>query len=94
MLFRSDLVADPALRSAGVLTEHDHPTEGKLCLMNNPVRFTNAPSQIHKLPPNLGEHSVEILREAGLAQEAIDQMIEAGATRVFAPDKTTTGEPV
>ena len=89
----ADLVTDPALRSAGVLTEHEHPTEGKLCLLNNPVRFTNAPGKIHKLPPNLGEHSVEILREAGLSAETIDQMIQQGATRTFSPDNTTAGEP-
>ena len=88
----ADLVADPALRSAGVLSEHDHPTEGKLCLMNNPVRFTNAPSRIDKLPPNMGEHSEEVLREAGLSQKTIDQMIETGATRVFSPDKAKAGE--
>jgi crotonobetainyl-CoA:carnitine CoA-transferase CaiB-like acyl-CoA transferase len=32
------------------------------------------------LPPRLGEHSVEILREAGLTQAEIDAMLAAGTT--------------
>ncbi len=78
-----DLVADPALRSAGVLTEHDHPTEGRINLLGNPVRHTNAPSRIHALPPNLGEHSVEVLRELGFSEERIAGMAAAGTTRTF-----------
>jgi len=32
------------------------------------------------LQPRLGEHSVEILREAGLAQTAIEALLKSGAT--------------
>jgi crotonobetainyl-CoA:carnitine CoA-transferase CaiB-like acyl-CoA transferase len=79
----ADLVADPSLRRAGLLTEHDHPTEGRICLLNNPVRFTKAPSRIHALPPNLGEHSAEVLREIGFSDERIEKMKDDGSTRVF-----------
>ena len=88
----ADLVVDPALRSAGVLTEHDHPTEGKLCLMNNPVRFTNGPSRIDKLPPNLGEHSVEVLEEIGFSKDAIQKMIAGGSTLSFANQVAKRGD--
>lgn len=88
----ADLVADPSLRSAGVLTEHDHPTEGKLCLMNNPVRFTQAPNSIDKLPPNLGEHSVEVLKEAGYSDAAIEKMLNEGATISFSPATQSAGD--
>jgi crotonobetainyl-CoA:carnitine CoA-transferase CaiB-like acyl-CoA transferase len=32
------------------------------------------------LPPRLGEHSVEILREAGLSQTEVDAMLADGVT--------------
>lgn len=76
-----DLVVDPSLRSAGVLSEHDHPTEGRIRLLGNPVRSTGAPSVISALPPNLGEHSREVLAELGYDDERVDSMIAAGATR-------------
>lgn len=76
-----DLVDDPALVSAEILTEHDHPTEGRIRLLNNPVRFTNAPSSIRQLPANLGEHSREVLTEIGLSSSEVDSMIASGATR-------------
>jgi len=34
-----------------------------------------------KPPPGLGEHSLEILREAGLSQAEIDALLQSGATR-------------
>jgi crotonobetainyl-CoA:carnitine CoA-transferase CaiB-like acyl-CoA transferase len=74
-----DLVTDPALVSAGVLSEHDHPTEGRIRLLGNPVRFTAAPNSIRRLPPNLGEHTREVLAELGWSPEQIDAMVGAAS---------------
>lgn len=81
-----DLVGDPALYSAGLITEHRHPTEGGIRLLNNPVRFTNAPNSIRTLPANLGEHTREILESLGLDGAQIDQLIAGGAVTAYAAD--------
>ncbi|MFD9665087.1 CaiB/BaiF CoA transferase family protein [Rhodococcus sp. NPDC059968] len=85
-----ELVEDQALASAGLLTEHEHPTEGRIRLLNNPVRYTNAPNSIRQLPANLGEHSREILDEVGFSADEIDAMVTSGTT-VIPP--VTAGQP-
>lgn len=76
-----DLVNDPALYNAGLLTEHDHPTEGRIRLLNNPVRFTNAPNSIRRLPANLGAHTREVLLEHGYDSAEVEALMQEGAVR-------------
>ena len=45
-----------------------------------PVRFGDGAASSARLQPRLGEHSVEILREAGLPETAIEALLESGAT--------------
>jgi crotonobetainyl-CoA:carnitine CoA-transferase CaiB-like acyl-CoA transferase len=59
----------------------EHPTEGKLRMPRFPVGFSESPASIRSLPPHLGENSVEILREFGVADETIQTMLDSGATR-------------
>ena len=44
-------------------------------------RFSRTEPDIRRLPPRLGEHSVEILAEAGFSRVDIDELIASGATR-------------
>lgn len=76
------LISDPHLQAVDYWQVMDHPTEGKLRMSSFPVNFSKTPADIRKLPPRLGEHSVEILKEAGLSDAAIDDMLEAGVTKV------------
>ena len=43
--------------------------------------YSKTPASIRRLPPRLGEHSVEILREAGLDAAEIDALLASGAAR-------------
>ena len=75
-----DLVDDPHLNAVGFWEVVDHPTEGKIRMTKFPVSFSETPADVRRLPPRLGEHSVELLKEAGLSQAEIDTMLESGAT--------------
>lgn len=75
-----DLMTDPHLEAVGFWESIDHPTEGKLRAARFPINFAKTPASIRRYPPLLGEHSREILAEAGLDDEAIDKLIAAGAT--------------
>src|SRR2546423_1113622 len=75
-----DLLADPQLHASGLLSEHDHPHEGRLRVLGSPVRFAATPPAQLSPAPQLGEHSVGVLREAGLAEDEIDRMLTGGAT--------------
>jgi crotonobetainyl-CoA:carnitine CoA-transferase CaiB-like acyl-CoA transferase len=76
-----DLLVDPQLQATGFWKEVEHPTEGKLRMPDIPPRFSRTPGEIRYLQPRLGEHSVEILKEAGFSASEIDAMLKSGATR-------------
>ena len=76
-----DLLDDEQLAATGFWEEVDHPTEGRLRVPGIAPRFSRTPPEIRRLQPNLGEHSAEILEEAGYAKDQIAQMVERGVTR-------------
>ncbi|WP_169566044.1 CaiB/BaiF CoA transferase family protein [Sneathiella limimaris] len=77
----TDLITDPHLVETGYWKELDHPTEGKLRFTGIPTSFSETPGDISRLPPRHGEHSVEVLAEAGVKQENIDKLIAAGVIK-------------
>jgi crotonobetainyl-CoA:carnitine CoA-transferase CaiB-like acyl-CoA transferase len=85
------LLTDPQLRATGFWKVVDHPTEGKLRMPDIAPRFSRTPPEIRRLPPRLGEHSVEVLREARLSQAEIDAMLASGATGM-PPEGSEAGE--
>ena len=75
----SEIEEQPHLKAVGMFPEIDHPTEGKIRQARPPARFSASPAGIHRLPPRLGEHSKEVLREAGFDEAEIDRLIAAKA---------------
>ena len=75
-----DLIDDPHLDAVGFFQEMDHPTEGRLRLTGIPSRWGRSRPSVARLPPRLGEHSVEVLREAGFTPAEIEQLIAEEAT--------------
>lgn len=79
-----ELIEDPHLVQTGFWRDFEHPTEGRLRMSGSPINFGLTPAVIDRPPPRLGEHSVEVLAEAGLARAEIDAMLAAGTAA--APD--------
>jgi crotonobetainyl-CoA:carnitine CoA-transferase CaiB-like acyl-CoA transferase len=75
------LLSNPHLEAVGFWQHVQHPSEGAMRLPGIPVTYRATPGSIRRLPPRLGEHSGEILREAGLAAGEIDALFAAGAAR-------------
>ena len=75
-----ELIDDPHLVQTGFWQTVEHPTEGKVRMSSPPMNFSASPAGIDRLPPRLGEHSVEVLAEAGLERTEIDAMLAAGTT--------------
>jgi crotonobetainyl-CoA:carnitine CoA-transferase CaiB-like acyl-CoA transferase len=79
------LLTDPQLEATGFWRVVEHPSEGTMRLPGIPTTYSKTPGDIRRLPPRLGEHSVEILREAGLGAAEIDDLVASGATRADRP---------
>lgn len=76
----AEVYEDPHLKATGFIRHMEHPTEGPLVLTDVPVGFSKSPGEISRLAPRLGEHSVELLREAGYSSEEIGHLIDDGVT--------------
>lgn len=75
-----ELAEDEHLKAAGFWQRFEHPSEGGLRLPGVTTRFSASPGGIRRLPPRLGEHSLEVLRELGYDETRIERMVESGAT--------------
>ena len=75
------LLHDPHLEAVGFWQMVDHPTEGPMRLPGPPATYGKTPGGIRRLPPRLGEHSEEILREAGFSPDEVAALLSSGATR-------------
>ncbi|WP_199707263.1 CaiB/BaiF CoA transferase family protein [Teichococcus wenyumeiae] len=65
-------VQDPQLRHRGMWQEMPHPRAGTMPFVANPVRFSDTPVEYGRAPPQLGEHTREVLEDwlgAGAAAE-------------------------
>jgi formyl-CoA transferase len=63
----------------GMRMEIDHPVEGKVPNIGFAVKLSGTPQQVRRHPPLLGEHTEEILVEAGLGAEQIARLRAQGA---------------
>lgn len=86
-----DLTTDPHLNAVEFWEFIDDPVEGRLRFPRNPLQFSASPASIRSLPPRLGQHTAEILLEAGCSQDEINELIENGGTRLFEPADTHAG---
>ena len=75
----SDLIHDEHLNKTSFIHIENHPSEGQIRVMNSPVSWSETPAEENLTPaPALGEHTAEILRGLGYAEEAIEALIQSG----------------
>ncbi len=75
-----DLLNDEQLNATGYWKEYDHPTEGRIRMPDIAPRFSRTPPEVRRMQPNLGEHSREILAEAGYGGAEIEALFASGAS--------------
>ena len=76
-----DIVADPHLAAIGYLNTVEHPTEGRIKSLAVPSEWSESVPEYRRHAPRLGEHTREVLGEAGFSAEKIEQLLGSGAAR-------------
>jgi crotonobetainyl-CoA:carnitine CoA-transferase CaiB-like acyl-CoA transferase len=67
-----DLFTDPYLVETGYFERHQHPVEGDVVIPAIPARFSATPANVHRPWPTLGQHTQEVLSEAGYSPAEIE----------------------
>ena len=75
---REEVANDPQVRAMGALVEFEHPVAGPLRQPRPPGRFSGTPAGIFRHTPALGEHTDELLGEAGFSPDEIAGLRKTG----------------
>jgi formyl-CoA transferase len=67
----AQVFADPQVRARGMVVELDHPALGRMSAIGAPVKMSATPPRPGGPAPRLGEHTEEVLREAGYSDEEL-----------------------
>ena len=71
-----DLPEHPHLKAVGLFEDAMHSTEGPIRQVRPTARFSATPTRVYRQAPTVGQHTSEILREAGLLEEDIARLKE------------------
>ena len=72
------MMRDPQVIHNGTFVEYEHSTEGRLKTPGFPIRFAKTPARVERGAPSVGEHSREILSDAGYDAARIDELVRKG----------------
>ncbi|MGH2987398.1 MAG: CaiB/BaiF CoA transferase family protein [Solirubrobacterales bacterium] len=67
------------VRAREMVVEVDQPELGPVRLLGHPVKLSRTPADPTRAAPALGEHTEEVLREAGLTDDDVRKLLESGA---------------
>jgi crotonobetainyl-CoA:carnitine CoA-transferase CaiB-like acyl-CoA transferase len=67
----AEVFADEHTQAREMEVTVEHPVEGTIRALGIPVKLSDTPGAVRRPAPLLGEHTEEVLREAGFAQEEI-----------------------
>jgi formyl-CoA transferase/CoA:oxalate CoA-transferase len=69
-----EFMDDPAVQHHDMVHTYDHPDVGRLRLMGQPLVFTDTPTRDPGPPPLLGQHTDQVLKEAGYDATTINEL--------------------
>jgi formyl-CoA transferase len=85
------VLADPHLVATKFFATVEHPSEGTIRTMRPPMTWSETVPEPMRHAPRLGQHSAEVLAEAGFAVGEIEALVAAGAVQLAAPAPASAG---
>ena len=72
------LLDDQQVLANDYVSHFSHPVVGDVTVVSPPVKFSETKLEIRATSPTLGQHSKEILEEAGLPKDLIKKLLSTG----------------
>jgi len=73
-----DLLADPQVQHNGSFVSYDHPTEGRVTTPGFAFSMSATPATVTRPAPTAGQHTREVLADAGLPTSEVDELLAGG----------------
>ena len=70
----AEALDDPQIVAREMVVGLDHPTLGQIRALGSPIKLSATPPDVLRRAPHLGEHTKEVLREAGFDDLAIEEL--------------------
>lgn len=87
-----DLEHDPHLKAVELFRDYEHPSQGPARDLRLPLESRDVATGPDRHPPELGEHTLEVLRELGVSETQIAAMAARGVLKSFAKDAAPAAE--
>jgi len=79
VLTRREMIRHPQIVENALIRDYAHPAAGTLRQTRPPARFLGTPTDYRRGAPALGQHTAEILSEAGYSEAEIARLLDTGA---------------
>ena len=73
------MTRDPQVVARRMVLETEHPTLGRLHTLGSPLKLSGTPAEPGRRAPLLGEHTTDVLRQAGYTDAEIAELRAVGA---------------
>ncbi|MFK8084012.1 MAG: CaiB/BaiF CoA transferase family protein [Granulosicoccus sp.] len=89
VLTRGDMIKHPQIVANKLIVEHNHADAGRLRQTRPPALFGGTPNEHRMGGPRLGQHTLEVLSEAGIDQSGVRKLLDSGAAMACTNHKHT-----
>jgi alpha-methylacyl-CoA racemase len=79
------------VREREMVISYEQPEFGEVKQLGFPIKLSRTPADVHRPAPALGEHTAEVLTDAGYSAEEVQALDESGAAK--GPDAAQQQEP-